>query len=79
MCRRSVRPGLARQRGKTLALRLFPLDARFTRVLNAEDAPGTGQRGSERRLVVEIALDDVHTLARQSRSALALRLARQAA
>ncbi len=31
--------GLARQRRKTLALRFFPLDARPSRVLNAEDAP----------------------------------------
>src|SRR5258705_7494643 len=36
--------GLARQRRKTLTLRLFPLDARLPRVLHAEDAPRAGQR-----------------------------------
>src|SRR5207244_9080502 len=35
--------GLARQRRKTLALRLFPLDARLPRVLHAEDAPPARQ------------------------------------
>jgi hypothetical protein len=35
--------GLARQYRKTLALRLFPLDARLSRVLHAEDTPGDGQ------------------------------------
>jgi hypothetical protein len=71
--------GFARQRGKMLALRLFPLDARFTRVLNAEDAPGTGQRASQRRLVIQIALDAVDALSRQRRGPVAVRLARQAA
>ena len=61
--------GLARQRRKTLALRLFPLNARLQRVLDAEDAPHAGQRTAQRRLVIEIALDDVD----------AFRLPRQAA
>src|SRR5467141_3444705 len=71
--------GLARQRRKTLALRLFPLDARLPRVLHAEDAPRAGQRTAQRRLVIEIALDDVDAVARQRRRLLALRLARHAA
>src|ERR1700736_5765996 len=71
--------GLARQRRKTLALRLFPLDARLPRVLHAEDAPRAGQRTAQRRLVIQIALDDVDAVARQRRSPLAVRLARQAA
>src|SRR5258706_15713001 len=71
--------GLARQRRKTLALRLFPLDARFGRVLHAEDAPRAGQRTAQRLLVIEIALDDVDALARQRGRPLALRLARHTA
>src|SRR6266481_1025540 len=71
--------GLARQCRKTLALLLFPLDARLRRVLDAEDAPRAGQRTAKRRLVIEIALDDVDAVARQRRRPLALRLARQAA
>src|SRR6202790_5111350 len=71
--------GLARQRRKTLALRLFPLDARLQRVLHAEDAPRAGQRTAQRRLVIEIALDTVAAVARQRRRLLGLRLARQAA
>src|SRR5262252_7519658 len=71
--------GLARQRRKTLALRLFPLDARLPRVLDAEDAPRAGQRTAQRRLVIEIALDDVDAMARQRRRPLAVWLARQAA
>src|SRR5579862_3075305 len=71
--------GLARQRRKTLALRLFPLDARLPRVLHAEDAPCAGQRTPQRRLVIEIALDDVDSLARQRCRPLAARLTRQAA
>src|SRR6266700_1511825 len=71
--------GLARQRRKTLALRLFPLDARLPRVLHAEDAPGAGQRTAQRRLVIQIALDDVDAIARQRRRPLAVWLARQAA
>src|SRR5882724_7530599 len=71
--------GLARQRRKTLALRLFPLDARLPRILHAEDAPRAGQRTAQRRLVIEIALDDVDAVARQRRRPLAVRLARQAA
>src|SRR5262249_23480075 len=59
--------GLARQRRKTLALRLFPLHARLPRVLYAEDAPRAGQRTAKSRLVIEIALDDVDALARQRR------------
>src|SRR5258708_35258993 len=35
--------GLARQRRKTLALRLFSLDARLPRVLHAENAPRAGR------------------------------------
>jgi hypothetical protein len=49
------------------------------RVLHAEDAPRAGQRTAQRRLVIEIALDDVDALAGQRRRLLALRLARQAA
>src|SRR5579864_7848757 len=71
--------GLARQRGKALALRLFALDARLRRVLDAEDAPHAGQRTAQRRLVIEIALDDVDAQARQRRCPLAVRLSRQAA
>src|ERR1700719_1110632 len=71
--------GLARQRRKTLALRFFPLDARLQRILHAEDAPRTRQRTAQRRLVIEIALDDVDAVARQRRRPLAVRLARQAA
>src|SRR6266436_4190640 len=71
--------GLARQRRKTLALRLFPLDASLLRVLYAEDAPRAGQRTAQRRLVIEIALDDVDAAARQRRRPLAIRFARQAA
>src|SRR5436853_2899520 len=56
--------GLARQLRKTLALRLFPLDARLPRVLHAENAPRAGQRTAQRRLVIEIALDDVDAMAR---------------
>jgi hypothetical protein len=48
-------------------------------VRNAEDLPSAGQRTAQRRLVIEIALDDVDALARQRRRSLALRLARQAA
>ena len=59
--------GLARQRRKTLALRLFPLDACLPRVLHAEDAPGAGQRTAQRSPVIQIALDDVDALARQCR------------
>src|SRR5690349_23094790 len=57
--------GFARQPRETLALRLFPLDARLPRVLHAEDAPSAGQRGSQGYLVIEIALDDVDALTRQ--------------
>src|SRR5204862_6743052 len=47
--------GFACQRGKTLALRLFPLDASLARVLHAEDAPSASQRRAQRGLVIEIA------------------------
>src|SRR4029077_14231100 len=57
--------GLARQRRKTLALRLFPLDARLQRVLHAEYAPRAGQRTAQRRLVIQISLDDVDALTSQ--------------
>ena len=60
-------------------MRLFPLDARLQRVLHAEDAPRAGQCMAQRRLVIEIALDDVDALARQRRRPLAFRPARQAA
>src|SRR5438128_10127716 len=70
---------LARQRRKTLALRLFPLDTCLPRVLHTEDAPRAGQRTAQCRLVIEIALDDVDAVARQRRRPLAVRLARQAA
>jgi hypothetical protein len=56
--------GFARQRRKALALRLFPLDARLSRILHAEDAPDAGQCTAQRRLVIEIALNDVNALAR---------------
>src|SRR6201987_501560 len=71
--------GLAPQRRKTLALRLSPPDPRLPRVLHADDAPRAGQRTAQRRLVIEIALDDVDAMARQRRRPLALRLARQTA
>src|SRR5258705_4987880 len=71
--------GLARQRRQTLALRLFPLDARLPRVLHAEDAPRAGQCSAQRRLVIKVAFDDLDALARQRRRRLALRLARHAA
>src|SRR6202043_3100823 len=71
--------GLARQRCETLALRFFPLDARLPRVLNAEDAPRAGQRTAQRRVIIEIALDNVDAAARQLRRSLALRFSRQAA
>src|SRR5438132_8769143 len=71
--------GLARQCRKTLALRLFTLDARLPGVLHAEDAPRAGQRTAQRYLVIEIALDDVDAKARQRPRPLAVRLARQAA
>src|SRR5689334_19054966 len=64
--------GLARQRRQTLTLRLFSLDPRLPRVLHAEDAPRAGQRTAKRRLVIEIALDDVDTVASQRRRPLAL-------
>src|SRR5207244_10414842 len=70
---------LARQRRQTLALRLFPLDTRLPRVLHAEDAPRAGQCTAQRRLVIEIALDDVDAVARERRRPLALRLTRQSA
>src|SRR5580700_10042199 len=70
--------GLASQRRKTLALRLFPLDARLSRVLHAEDAPCAGQRTAQRRLVIEIALDDVDAMARQRRRPQTVRFTRQA-
>src|SRR6202521_534455 len=66
--------GLARQRRKTLALRLFPLGARLPSVLDAEDAPRASQRTAQRRPVIEIALDDVDAVARHRRRPLALRL-----
>src|SRR5258708_38849229 len=68
--------GLARQRRQTLALRLFPLGTRLPRVLHAEDAPRAGQRTAQRRLVLEIALDDVDAVARQRRRPQALSLFR---
>ncbi len=71
--------GLARQRRKTLALRLFPFGARFPRVLHAEDAPRASQCRAQRRLVIEIAFDDLDAAAGQRRRRLALGLARQAA
>ena len=57
----------------------FPLDARLRRVLHAEDAPHAGQRTAQRRLVIEIAFDDVDALARQRRCPPAVRRSRQAA
>src|SRR5260370_17991710 len=67
--------GFACQRGKTLALRLFPLDASLARVLHAEDAPSASQRRAHRRLAIQIALDDVDALTCHRRAPLALRLA----
>src|SRR5207247_3556523 len=69
--------GLARQLRKTLALRLFPLDARLQRVLHAEDAPRVGQRTAQRRLVIEITFDDVDAMARQRGRPRRARRARQ--
>src|SRR5690348_2361855 len=63
----------------TLALLLYPLDARLPCVLHAEDAPSARQRTAQRRFVIEIALDDVDAMARHRRRPLAARLARQAA
>src|SRR5438552_10038867 len=73
--------GLARQRRKTLALRLFPLDARLSRVLHAEDAPRASQCTAQRRLVIEIAFNnvDIDALAGQRCRPLAIRLSREAA
>ena len=71
--------GLARHRRQTLTLLLFPLDTCLQRSLHAEDAPRTGQRSAQRRLVIEIALDDVDAAAGQRRRPFALRVARQAA
>src|SRR5690242_7547336 len=59
--------GLTRQRRKTLALRLFTLDASFPGVLHAEDAPRACQRAPQSRIVVEIAFNDLDALARQRR------------
>src|SRR5260370_193521 len=56
-----------------------PPGPRLQRVLHPEDAPRAGQRTAQRRLVIEIALDDVDAVARQRRRPLAVRLARQAA
>src|SRR5690349_19804616 len=70
--------GLARQRRETLALRLFSLDARFPRVLHAEDAPRAGQRTAQSHLVVEITFDDFDALARQRPRLFTVRVARQA-
>src|SRR2546427_12744382 len=56
---------LPRQRRKTLALRLFPLDAGLTRVLHAEDAPRAGQRTAQRRLGIQLALADADALPRR--------------
>ena len=71
-------PGCAPECCQALALRLFPLDCRFTCVLHGEDAPRAGQRIPQRRLVIEIALDDVDALAGYA-TARSLPLARQAA
>jgi hypothetical protein len=64
---------------KTLALRLFPLDASLPRVLHAEDAPRADQRTAQRRLVVEITLNNVDAVARQRCRPLAVWRSRQAA
>jgi len=57
-------------------LRLFPLDTRLPRILHAEDAPRAGQRTAQRRLVIEIALDDVDArrASRRARSLSGLRV-----
>jgi hypothetical protein len=49
---------LARQRGKTLALRFFPLDPASPAFFTPEDVRSAGQRTPQRRLVIEIACDD---------------------
>src|SRR5579862_2305920 len=71
--------GLTRECCQALALRLFPLDARFARVLHGEDTPRAGQRTAQRRLVIQIALDDIDSLMSQRRGPLAFRLACQTA
>jgi hypothetical protein len=57
----------------------IPLDPCFPRVLHAEDAPCAGQCTAQRRLVIEVALDDFDAMRRERRRPLAIRLARQAA
>jgi len=54
---------LARQRRKTLALRLFAFDTSLQSILHTEDAPRAGQRTAQSRLVIEIALDHVDAVA----------------
>ena len=71
--------GFARQHHKTLALRLFPLDARLSGILYAEDPPRASQRTTQGCLVIEITLDDFDALVRQRRCRLTVRLARQTA
>src|SRR5947209_17870231 len=56
--------GLARQRRKTLALRLFPLDTRLLRVLHADAPPSAGQPPAQRRPVLRSALDHADALPR---------------
>src|SRR5579871_6176730 len=68
---------VTREYCKALALSLFPLDARFARVLHGEDTPRAGQRTAQRRLVIQIALDDIDPLIRQRHGPLAFRLACQ--
>src|SRR4029077_4853313 len=71
--------GLTSQCRETLALRLFPLDARLPGILYAEDPPRASQRTTQGCLVIEITLDDFDALVRQRRCRLTVRLARQTA
>src|SRR5258708_34689467 len=69
--------GLAGQHRKTFALRLFPLSASLSCVLNGKDAPDASQRRAQRRLVIEIALDDIDVLTRQCHCPLTVRFSGQ--
>src|SRR5258707_8607349 len=71
--------GLASQCRETLALRLFPLDARLSGILHGEDPPRASQRTTQGCLVIEITLDDFDALVRQRRCRLTSGLARQPA
>ena len=53
--------GSQRQLGEPLPLLLFFVDTRFPGVLHREGAPGAVERGPDRRVVVQVALDDLDT------------------